>query len=186
MIASRFRLDVNAIYEHTYGIIMKKQLVATLFIITIPFLLVSCVSSLLKEKPPTFSKEVSFLAPADPFVDLKRSVYPSWKNRVTGNVISIFSDCQPGNPLSLTDLQRYMEESIDNATRLNEKTTPYQNKPALFRTIDGQVEGNQIQIRSLAFKRLNCGYLVSLSGKPEQLQQDKTSFDTFLKSLKFK
>lgn len=165
---------------------MKKQLVSTLLIIAFPLLLISCVSSLLKEKPPTFSKEVHYVAPAPPFDIRGNSVYPSWKNKKTGNVISIFSDCQPGNSISLPDLHRYIEDSIENLSRVSETAAPFQNKPSLTRVIEGEVEGNAIQIKSLAFKRLNCGYVVTLSGKPDQVLKDQNYFDQFTKSLSFK
>lgn len=165
---------------------MKKQLVASLIIVVFPLLLVSCVSSLLKEKAPTFSDEVKFKAPAAPFVALQKSIYPSWKNKITGNVISIFSDCQPGNPTPLTELQRFIEDSIENSKLVSEATAPFDKKPALTRVLQGELENNPIQIKSIAFKRLNCGYVVSLSGKPDQVLKDEPSLDLFLKSLAFK
>ena len=163
-----------------------KQLLASLILILAPFLLVSCVSSLLKENAPTFSDEVRFTAPKLPFIRLNKSVYPSWKNKQTGNVLSIFSDCQNGNSSSLSELQRIIEDSVENSKQVSENQIQYQNKPALQRTLSGEVENNTIQIKSMSFKRLNCGYVVSLSGKPEQLRLDNNAFDLFIKSLTFK
>ena len=165
---------------------MMKHLLVTLILVLTPFLLVSCISSLLKEKAPTFSDEVNYTSPKPPFFRLTKSVYPSWKNKITGNVLSIFSDCQNGMTSSLGDLQRIIEDSIDNSKRLTENQIQYQNKPALQRTLTGEVENNSIQIKSMSFKRLNCGYVVSLSGKPEQLRLDDTAFELFIKSLTFK
>lgn len=165
---------------------MMKQLLATLILVLTPFLLASCVSSLLKEKPPTFSDEVTFTSPKTPFFRLTKSVYPSWKNKQTGNVLSIFSDCQTGMTSTLSELQRIIEDSVENSKRLAENQIQYQNKPALQRTLSGEVENNSIQIKSIAFKRLNCGYVVSLSGKPEQLHLDDNAFELFIQSLTFK
>ena len=165
---------------------MMKQLIATLILISAPFLLVSCVSSLLKEKAPTFSNEVNYTVPKSPFVRLTKSVYPSWKNKESGNVLSIFSDCQNGLTSSLSELQSIIEESVENSKRVSENFIQFQNKPALKRILNGELENNSIQIKSVSFKRLNCGYVVSLSGKPEQLQLDENTFELFIKSLTFK
>ena len=165
---------------------MKKQLAAFLFVILPPLFFVACVSSLLKEKAPTFSSEVKFVPPADPFIILNKSVFPSWKNRISGNVLSILSDCQPGNPSSFHDLHHMIEDSVDNPLVVSETSITFQKKPALQRIIHAELDGSLLEIKSLAFKRASCGYLVSLSGKPDQLKIDQLAFDLFLKSLSFK
>lgn len=165
---------------------MKKQFSAALLIIISPILFVSCVSTLLKEKAPTFSTEVSYMAPTTPFISSNKSVFPSWKNKTTGNVLSIVSDCQPGNPITLAELQRMIEDSVENPNSIKETFITFQNRPALQRTLRGDLDQTPIEVHSMAFKRLNCGYVVSLSGHPDQVQQDQKSFDQFLQSLKFK
>lgn len=165
---------------------MKKQLAAFLFVVLSPLFFVACVSSILKEKAPTFSSEVSFVPPAEPFQVLNKSVFPSWKNRASGNVLSILSDCQPGNPASFHDLHNMIEDSVDSPFIVTETWITFQKKPALQRLIRAELDGSPLEVRSLAFKRLNCGYIISLSGKPEQLKVDQSAFDFFLKSLSFK
>lgn len=151
-----------------------------------PILLASCVSSLLKEKAPTFSSEINFRPPALPFVMLNQSVYPSWKNKNTGNVLSIFSDCQSDNSLSLVDLLRIIEDSVENLSKVSESSLTFQNKPALQRVIRGDLDNSPIQIKSTAFRKSNCGYVVSLSGKPDQLKLDEKALEAFTQSLNFK
>lgn len=165
---------------------MKKHLALTTFIILAPFLLVSCVSSLLKEKAPTFSKDVEFDEPKGPFHKLDKSVFPSWKNKESGNVISIFSDCQTESPKTLNDLQKYIEDSVENSKRTKETMAQFQNKPAMQVLVQGELESNPIEVQSISFIRSSCGYVVSLSGKPQQLKLDQVTFDRFLTSLKFK
>ncbi len=165
---------------------MKKQLSVALLIIISPILFVSCVSSLLKEKEPTFSNEVTFTNPSAPFTFMNKSIFPSWKNKVSGNVLSVVSECQPGNSITLVELQRLIEDSVENSSAIKESLVTFQNRPALQRTLRGQVDATAIEVRSIAFKRLSCGYVVSLSGRPDQVQIDQLSFDQFLQSLKFK
>lgn len=165
---------------------MKKHLALTLLIIFAPFLLISCVSSLLKEKEPTFSKDIVITEPNSAFTKLNKSVFPSWKNKQTGNVISVFSDCQSEGLRSLNELQKYIEDSIENSQRTKEVTTQFQGKTALLVYLKGELESNPIEVQSISFNKANCGYVVSLSGKPQQLKLDQTNFDQFLAGLKFK
>lgn len=164
---------------------MKKQLVATLIIIAIPFFFVSCVSSLLKEKPPTFSKEIKLTDPKPPFVKTETSVYPSWKNPITGNVISIVSDCNEGSGYKLSSLHLLIEDSLEDIKLKKEETIALQNRPALLRIVTAMLDGLAIEVQSVSFKRKSCGYLASLSGKTNSLIQDSTPFMQFINSLGF-
>ncbi|MFZ3230893.1 MAG: hypothetical protein WA160_11860 [Pseudobdellovibrio sp.] len=165
---------------------MKKHFLLSALIILTPFILISCVSSLLKEKEPTFSKDVEFESPKSPYYKLDKSVFPSWKSKISGNVISIFSDCQNEGIRTLNDLQKYIEDSIENSKRIKETIVQFQNKPALSLVIQGELESNPIEIQSISFNRPNCGYVVSLSGKPQQLKVDQIAFEQFTASLRFK
>ena len=164
---------------------MKKQLAVTILLLSMPLFYVSCVSSLLKESPPTFSQEIKYNEPAAPFARMNTSVFPSWKNSKTGNVISIISDCDPGSSLSLSNLHLILEDSLTQVLVLKEESTTLHDRPAYFKNITAQLDGHAIEVTSISFKRKNCGYVSSLSGKKDGLGQDKTVFDTFNKGLSF-
>lgn len=164
---------------------MKKQLVATLFIIAVPFFFVSCVSSLLKEKPPSFSKEIKLTAPKLPFIKTETSVFPSWKNNSTGNVISIVSDCSDASSYKLSTLHQLIEDSLDDIKVLKEETIALQNRPALLKVVTANLDGQPIEVRSVSFKRKACGYLASLSGKTNSLIKDTPQFEQFISGLVF-
>ena len=164
---------------------MKKQLVATVILIAIPFLFVSCVSSLLKEKAPTFSSEIKLTAPKSPFMKTDTSVYPSWKNSVTGNVISIVSDCNDGSTSKLSVLHQLIEDSLEEVKVLKEETMALHNRPALLKVVSANLDGHPIEVQSVSFKRKSCGYLASLSGKSNTLIKDTTQFEQFLNGLVF-
>lgn len=164
---------------------MKRQLAATLILFAAPFLFVACVSSILKENPPTFSSEVEYKDPATPFSKLKKSVYPSWKNQKTGNVISLISDCDPNANLSPAQLQRMVEDSLTGIQVVSEETGTLQDKPALTKNIKAQLDGTDIELLSVSFRRKSCGYVSSLAGKVGSLQQDRAEFDNFNRNLKF-
>ncbi len=164
---------------------MKKQLVSTIIITLIPFLFVSCVSSLFKDSPPTFSSEVKFNKIPEGFVKTDTSVYPSWKNSKTGNVIAIVSDCNENSQYKLSNLHQLIEEPLENIKVIKEETLILQSKPAFFRIIDAELDGLQIEIQSVSFKRKSCSYVSSLSGKLNNLNSDIELFEQFLNGLSF-
>lgn len=164
---------------------MKKQLAATLFIIASPFLMVSCVSSLLKEKAPTFSKDIQFKDPQAGFVKVNLSVYPAWKSSKTGNVISVISDCNENDVASLSSLHYLITSSIEEAKTTKQEPLTFKDKPALLYMTEGKLDGQDITIRSLSFKRKSCGYVSSLSGKPATIESDLNTFHSFNESFSF-
>lgn len=162
---------------------MKKQLLATFCIIASPFLMVSCISSLLQEKAPTFSKEIQFKQPENSFTKINKAVYPAWKNSKTGNVISVVSDCSENS--TLTGLHSLITDSIEQAKLIQQQPIIFQQKPALLYLTEGSLDGQSIEIKSISFKRKNCGYVSSLSGKPKSIEIDQKTFDAFNESFSF-
>lgn len=165
---------------------MKKQLVATLTIIVIPLFFVSCISSLLKDKAPSFSNEIILASPKEPFIKTDTSVFPSWKSNTTGNVISIVSDCNENSSYKLTNLHQLIESTLEGIKIIKEETISLQKKPALMRIINAQLDGQPIEIQSVSFKRKSCGYVAALSGKVNNLVFDKSQFEQFINSFDFK
>jgi hypothetical protein len=164
---------------------MKKQLAATLLIIASPFLMVSCVSSILKEKAPTFSKDIQYKDPQNGFTKVNLSVYPAWKNSKTGNVISVVSDCSEENSISLTGLHQLITGSLEDAKTVKQENITFKDRPALVFVTEGSLDGQAITVRSMSFKRKNCGYVSSLSGKPASIEADLNSFNAFNESFSF-
>ena len=164
---------------------MKKQLVATFLIIAVPIFFVSCVSSLLKEKPPAFSNEIKLTPPKAPFVKTETSVFPSWKNPQTGNVLSIVSDCNEGATSKLSTLHQLIEDSLEDVKLMKEETIALQNRPALLKVVTANLDGHPIEVHSVSFRRKSCGYLASLSGKANSLFKDTVYFESFINGFGF-
>ena len=164
---------------------MKKQLVATALLLFVPIFYVSCVSSILKDAPPTFSSEIKVTDPVAPFVKTKTSVFPSWKSSKSGNVISVVSDCDPNSNLTLQKLHQLVEDSLYNLAVLKEETQTFQGRPSFYKRVSGELDGRPIEVISISFKRKACGYVSSLSGKKETLEQDLKNFETFNNGLRF-
>ncbi len=164
---------------------MKKQLVASLILITFPIFLVSCVSSLLKESPPTFSKDVKWSEPATPFEKMSTPVYPAWKSATTGNVISIVSDCGSSTGPGLLGLHQLIESSVEEFKLVKEQKLLFQNQASIVHYSEGELDGAPIEIQSMSFRRKQCGYLTTLSGKRNNLDGDRKIFQQFNDGLRF-
>ncbi len=164
---------------------MKKQLVITILVALFPILFTACVSSMLQGSPPTFSKDVRLMNPGPPFVKSKTSVFPSWKSSRTGNVITFISECDPNSSSSLSVLHRMVEEPLTSIKVAKEENISFQNKPAVFKAVQAELDGAQIELQSISFRRKSCGYVSTLSGKPGTLQQDEGEFSRFNAGLQF-
>lgn len=164
---------------------MKKQLAATIIIATLPLLFISCVSSILKDSPPTFSKEIRLRDPAKPFMKTATSVYPSWKSNKSGNVIAIISDCDPNSSFSLSGLHALVEDPLTNVKVVREEMQMFQNRPAVRRVVTALLDEHEIEVESLSFKRKSCNYVSSLSGKVNTLAGDRPLFEQFNSGLSF-
>ena len=164
---------------------MKKQLVTTLLVCLFPILFTACVSSVLQGGPPTFSTEIKLLPPNAPFVATKSSVFPSWRNPKSGNVISIISDCDPNSAYSLSGLHHMVEDALTEVKIDTETNVTFQDKPAVQKKLVAELDGQPIEIRSISFRRKSCGYVSTLSGKVGTLDQDQDAFTKFNSGLKF-
>ena len=164
---------------------MKKQLVSTLIVIIFPFLFASCISGILKEKPPVFSNQIKYVEPNAPFKSQTTSVFPSWKSRSTGNVIALVSDCDPNSDVSLQQMHSLLEDSMNNFQIQNEKTVQFQERPAHYKNTTGHLDEVPIEVRALSFKRKSCTYLSYLSGKKGGLDADQQAWENFNLKLSF-
>lgn len=165
---------------------MKKQIFKTIFITIIPIFFVSCVSSLFKAKPPTFSDEIQLTEPAPPFMKTKTSVFPSWKSAATGNVIAIVSECNLNSANNnLTSLHQLIDTALEDVVLIKEESLLLYNKPALLRTVHAHLDGNPIEVQSVVFKKKSCSYAATLSGKQNNLVSDVAIFKKFINGFGF-
>ncbi len=143
-----------------------------------------CISTLLKEKIPAFSEEISFNPPSSPFEKIKSS-YPSWKNHDTQNVILIISNCDntryPISHAYQTISESLEDVKVDNYKLANVKIPRFDSKKII-----GAIDSAPLEIRTIAFEYRNCVFTSGLSGKPQSIEKDFENWKTFLNSIEFK
>ena len=142
-----------------------------------------CISNILKEKIPAFSEEITFTSPAS-FKELK-SVYPSWKNQETQNVILIISNCDD-NKYAPAYAYMIISENVENPKVSTSKVEGLSLPRQVTKQILGSVDEEPVEVQTLSFQHKNCVYISALSGKPYTLAQDYPTWIAFLKSIELK
>lgn len=142
-----------------------------------------CISNILKEKIPAFSEEITLTPPAN-FKEMK-SVYPSWKNESTQNVIAIISNCDD-NKYSPNYAYMIFSENVENPKIETSKLDGINLPRQVSKQIHGTVEEEAIEVQTLSFQHRNCVYISALSGRPNSIAQDFENWKVFLKSIELK
>jgi hypothetical protein len=157
----------------------------TLLSFAILLLVPGCISNIFKEPKPTFSKDIVLPEFNSDFNQLRDNVYPAWKSKETGNVISVISDCNDGN-FTLKSIHGLMSDSLDQVKVVQENSTTVTGRKSYFKIVRGQIEGKAIEIQSYSLQNGKCTYLTSLAGNPEKLKLDEQRFKNFLQKIEFK
>jgi hypothetical protein len=161
--------------------LFSKLLLSVVILLSVP----GCISNIFKEPKPTFSEEVILPQLNSDFNKLSGHVYPAWKHKDTGNVISIISDCTAGS-FSLKSIHGLMSDSLDTVKVIEEKSTTVNNRKSVSKTVRGEIEGKAIEIRSYSLQHGTCTYVTSLAGNPEKINLNQEHFKNFLQQIDFK
>lgn len=162
------------------------KLFSKLFLsLAILLLIPGCISNIFKEPKPTFSKDVVMPEFNSDFNQLRENVYPAWKSKTTGNVISMVSDCNEGN-FNLKSIHGLMSDSIDKVKVIEEKNTTLNTRKSYFKKVRGEIEGKAIEIQSYSLQHLKCTYVASLAGNPDKINLNQNEFKAFLEKIDFK
>lgn len=142
-----------------------------------------CISSILKEPAPTFSKEARLQSPPSPFVKMKSASYPSWKSSKTQNVILILSNCD--SLYNVNNIHHAIAENVDNVKVESSQVDSLKFVRPVVKQIQGSIDNAPVTVKTVAFQHRNCTYLTALSGKPETLSSDLENWKNFINSIEF-
>jgi len=161
--------------------ISYKLLISFVALLFIP----GCISNIFREPKPTFSSDVLLPDLSFDFQQLTDNVYPAWKNKNTGNVISIISDCNEGH-FTLKSIHSLMSDSLDSMKVIEEKTATISSKKSYYKKIQGFIDDKPIEIQSYSFQNKKCSYVTSLAGKPDKIGLNFAEFKLFIQKIEFK
>jgi hypothetical protein len=104
----------------------------------------------------------------------------------TGAIISLNSLCHKYTKTSLEELSRNLVLGIKDKNVVREKKLEIAGGQAMDTTIQGEVEGAKIQIRTVVLKRSPCTYDFIHVTVPEKAEVTEKDFDIFIASFEVK
>lgn len=154
------------------------------FLLFIFFLIhTSCVTVKLGNEVEK-SRGLALAAPASPFQEITTAgVDQAWKSKVTGNMISYFSECG-GPPMSLDKVQQEGLRSLQSAELVQTSTITHDGREALSSVIHGKSEGISLFLSTLIYQKNGCRYTLTYSGQLNQYQHETNHFDKFKQEFK--
>ena len=157
----------------------KKHTVKKFTLILIYLNFNSCVSQILKEPKPKLSSEIEYAPLPSNYLELKNYFYPAWKNKKTKTVISVISDCQENHP-DEKSIHFLLADSFDKSTVVEENWRPLKNNKYYYKSLDAELNSEQLNSMSYSIIKNNCVYLFTISGKKENLIKERLDFETFI------
>jgi hypothetical protein len=102
------------------------------------FLSTGCISNLLKEPAPTFSKDIILPILPEEFVLQKTSAYPSWKSKKKHQMLFLLFLSALTRNLNLKSAHSLITSALENEKVLEEKKTTFKKKirPIIVKCLD--------------------------------------------------
>ena len=136
--------------------LLKPHRMSDLLIGTMFLLFSGCVAVNLGPGKPTKSETVRWQAPQDPFVEIKnRSVDRAWKNKNNGNTVAFLSECKTAQDSPLKSLEAETLSVLENNSVTSSEEFDYNDRQAIHTLAQGQVDGVNVQMETLIFKKNN-------------------------------
>lgn len=157
-----------------------------LVFISLFFSLTSCVSVKIAGTDSTLSKfdQAHFTEPQIPFQ--KKSIPSgdfSWVSRNTGNIISYLSECSKIKDIDLKSLEADAVSSLENPIVEQSIVQDFNNRKAIFSKIIGEIDGVKLFLELVIFKKNNCSFTLSYTGKVGKQSEESSHFTSFYKSF---
>ncbi len=127
--------------------------------------------------------KVEYSNPGKPFIKIENSPGDnSWMSSKTQSVIGFLSDCT--NPdADLKSLEADSVSSVDNPEVRSSEYFDFNGRRALESQILGKVDGVSIFLNLVIFKKSDCSFVLSYSGKRKNESTEKEEFKIFLKGF---
>ena len=158
-----------------------------IFLVSCVFLLAvlsACVS--LKFSPQTQrSNKVDYKPPVSPFILTQSdSADVAWIDQETGNIISYQSICNESLDPDLNTILKKSTLGLTNKKILKRTSMDYNARKADRITVSGQMDGVDVRLEFVLFKKNACSYTLSFVGLPEHFNKATEVFNQFVKEFK--
>jgi len=171
-----------------------KQISKRLFIgggLIVSQFLLGCVSvdQILIPPVPKKAEGLQFTSPSSypksDFKEVKNSTVDlAWQNTKNGNTIAYLSECNPKTDPSLKAMEAENLAALTNVEIVETNDTNYNEREALISTVNGQVDGVEVRIRQVIFKKNGCNFTLSYVGRRKFFDKDEKTFKLFVEGFK--
>lgn len=143
-----------------------------------------CVSVNLGPSKAGRASGVSLQDPGNPFSKISNgNADGAWQSTKTSNTISFFSEC----PQSDSPLEGIAEEfhGILKDPKIVERQSNFFNgREALWTQTEGKLDGIEMKIASLVFRRNGCSYLLTYVARKDRFNDEHSAFRKFTEGFK--
>lgn len=145
--------------------------------------LTSCVSVNVSPTKATRAKDLRVKVPSNPFQPIQNSsVDQAWQSKTTGNTIAYLSECG-GADVNLKQMETESLSALTGGTILETKNSLFNERESLETLALGKVDGIEIKMKLILFKKNNCNYTISYIGRKDPYQTEESHFNDFLKGF---
>ena len=144
--------------------------------------MISCVSVDIKPKAPKKSKVYKYAEPKKPFAEMDSDQADhAWQNPKTGNTIAVLTECSETRDPSLVSIEGDTINALTNPNKLKSDSIQFADRGGLRTLVEGQVDGVNVKMDVVTFKKNSCSYTLSYIGRSKNFEKDQSSFEDFLK-----
>ncbi|MBC7387212.1 MAG: hypothetical protein H7301_13755 [Cryobacterium sp.] len=153
------------------------------------------VLDLAKEQPAVWKKlNDQQLQPRDAQIGTNKDAFSSevtdfaFQSVKTAAIISLNSSCRKGRG-RITELKPYLRELFLGMTDKSEQEqieTTVDNTPALERTVEGRMAGEETKIRAFVLSKTDCIYDLMYISRPNRFETHAADFNRFVSSLRLR
>ena len=165
----------------------RRAKIGTVFIIFASAIFSGCfsVDTLLAPPAPKKADGLVLNPPKNNFKEIKNStVDQAWQNSKNGNTIAYLSECFVKADIPLKTIEEENLEAMTNIEVVEDQDTTYNDREALFSTVNGKVDGVDVRLRLILFKKNSCTYTLSYVGRTKYFLVDENAFKTFVEDFK--
>lgn len=148
-------------------------------------LMTSCVSVNLSGGKVKKADNVKYFEPQPPFLSIdNQQVDKGWQNKNNGNTIAFLSECNSKTEISLKMMETESLSSLANLKVLKSEVSSFNDRESLSTLAEGQVDGVQVKLQLLLFKKNDCNYTLSFVGRKKFFDKDSSIFQKFYEEFK--
>lgn len=145
----------------------------------------ACVSVSLGTSQSKKATEVKYEQPSSVFSELKsETADKAWQSKATGNTLAYLSECNSNIESNLKSIEQDFLNALNNLSIVSTSHAQFNGRESLRTTAQGTVDGVAVQVSLLVFKKNNCNFTLSYTGKKINFDKELNEFEAFINNFR--